>query len=229
MTAIEVGKVPDDLVPVAGPTLYQKLLKAAREIDVVEKDKRNSFHKYDYSSIEAVAAATRAVLLEHGILLFAGQEAITDRQRQTREGEATVTTIELTFRFVDVETGEALSIPWVGRGEDPADKGVSKALTDARKTFLIQQLNLIRGDDTEADEGTDQRSHGNGNQSGGNQPGAVNMSDDARGLTNAQLNAALVSVGLAAQEKPWGMFTRVPPAHVQPLRDALKRERANTR
>jgi hypothetical protein len=93
---------------------------------------------------------------------------------------------------VDAETGEALEIPWVGRGEDPADKGVSKALTDARKTFLIQQLNLQRGDDTEADE-KHRPAPRAGRQS--SPTGSVNMSDDAKGLTNAQLNAALVSPG----------------------------------
>jgi hypothetical protein len=44
------------------------------------------------------------------------------------------------------------------------------------------------------------------------------MTEAARGLTNAQLNAALVSAGLPAAEKPWGSFMRVPPDHVDALR-----------
>jgi hypothetical protein len=220
MTAF--AEAPGEVQIPAATGLLQKLLEACREIGVVEKDSRNTFHKYDYTSIEGVVGAVRDPLLERGILLFAGQETITDRQRQTNQGEATVTTIELTFRFMDAETGEAIEIPWVGRGEDPADKGVSKALTDARKTFLIQQLNLQRGDDTEADEKTDQR-----HAPGGSSPtGSVNMVEAARGLTNAQLNAALVSAGLPAAEKPFGSFTRVPPDHVEALQEALARERA---
>jgi hypothetical protein len=205
--------------------LYARILAATKAIGIVEKDGRNAFHKYDYSSIEGVVGAVREQLLDHGILLFAGQEALSERQRVTREGEATVTTIELTFRFVDAATGETLAIPWVGRGEDPADKGVAKALTDARKTFLIQQLNLQRGDDTEADDATDRRTYSNAGAPVSSPNGTVNLSDDVKGMTNAQLNAALVSVGLPAAEKPWGSFLRVPSEHVPALREAVQRER----
>jgi hypothetical protein len=218
MTAF--AEAPGEVQIPAATGLLQKLLEACREIGVVEKDSRNTFHKYDYTSIEGVVGAVRDPLLERGILLFAGQETITDRQRQTNQGEATVTTIELTFRFMDAETGEAIEIPWVGRGEDPADKGVSKALTDARKTFLIQQLNLVRGDDTEADPKTDNRGYGS--------PSGVNMTEAARGLTNAQLKRALVTAGLPEAEKPWVAYMNVPPAHTDALREALNRERVTT-
>jgi hypothetical protein len=214
MTAVE-AEVPGE-VRVSTPSLLRKICDAAEAVGVIEKDKRNAFHKYDYASIEAIAEATGKELLARGVLLLAGEDETSDRQRQTNQGEATVTTVRLTFRFVDVDTGESLSIPWVGRGEDPADKGVSKALTDARKTFLIQQLNLVRGDDTEADPKTDERGHST--------PG-VNMTEAAKGLTNAQLRRALVTAGLPDVEKPWVTYTQVPPAHVGALREALDRER----
>lgn len=201
MTALEE---PPGQIEVMPRSLYQKLAAAARQIGVIEKDKRNSFHNYDYASIEAIADATRDVLLEHGILLLAGEEETEDRQRQTRDGEATVTTIKLTFRFIDVDTGETLQIPWVGRGEDPADKGCAKALTDARKTFLIQQLNLVRGEDTEGDPNTDKRHQGAAN--------TVNLIDQIQGsgLSNHVLNQILVAAGLPAHEKPYGSFGRIP-------------------
>jgi hypothetical protein len=212
--------------PAAPSSLARKLLEAAQAVGVIEKDKRNAFHNYDYASIEAIAAATGEALLSRGVLLLAGEDETSDRQRQTNQGEATVTTVRLTFRFLDVETGESLSIPWVGRGEDPADKGVSKALTDARKTFLIQQLNLVRGEDTEADPRTDERSYSPPGGGGGGGRGSVNLAESAKGLTNAQLNAALVSAGLPAAEKPWNAFMRVAPEHVMALREALDRERS---
>jgi hypothetical protein len=216
MSALETE--PPGEIRAATTSLFQKLAAAAKEIGTVEKDKRNTFHKYDYASIEAIADATRDVLLAHGILVLAGEEETDDRQRQTNQGEATVTTIKLTFRLVDVDTGESLSIPWIGRGEDPADKGVAKALTDARKTFLIQQFNLVRGEDTEADESTDQRTAA--------PKGTVNLSDLAKGMTNAQLNAALVAAGLSAAEKPWGTFMRIPTESAEAVKTMLSRERA---
>jgi hypothetical protein len=149
------GPVPISLEPGqiqrAPQTLAQKLVAAALAIETVEKDKRNTFHKYDYASIEAVVSAVRGELLQRGVLVLAGEAETQDRPRATREGESVVTTVHLVFTLLDAETGERLEIPWLGRGDDPADKGVAKALTDARKSFLIQQLNLSRGEDTEAE------------------------------------------------------------------------------
>lgn len=198
-------------------SLLQKILEAAKAVGVIEKDKRNAFHKYDYASIETIAAATGQELLSRGVLLIAAEDETTDRQRQTNQGEATVTTVKLSFRFIDVETGESLTIPWVGRGEDPADKGVSKALTDARKTFLIQQLNLVRGDDPEGDPKTDQRSSPNA---------GIDLTDLAKGLTTAQLNEVLVAVGYQAVEKPWSLYGRIPPEKADEFRTRLAQARA---
>jgi hypothetical protein len=201
----------------ASPELLSKLCAAALEVDEIEKDGTNKFHHYDYSSIEAVARATRDPLLSRGIFVIPEILTTTDRTRNTREGESVVTTAELSFTVFDSETGERLIVQWAGRGDDPADKGLSKAITDARKTFLIAFFNAPRGEDTEADESTDQRTPA--------PAGSVNMSDEAKGLTNAQLNAALVSVGLPAQEKPWSAFMRVSPEHITALREALRAER----
>ena len=46
---------------------------------------------------------------------------------------------------------------WAGQGDDPADKGLGKAYTNAIKTFLREQFLIPQGDDPEADERTDAR------------------------------------------------------------------------
>lgn len=196
--------------------LLTKLAAAQAAIGVIEKDKRNEFHRYDYASIEAIVLGTREHLLEHGVIVLAGHRELSERTRETNSGPATVTTVRLTFSIFDVETGFALDVDWAGRGEDPADKGIAKALTDARKTFLIQQLNLARGDDTEADPSTDERSSANG---------TVNMVSEAKGLSDAKLNQALVAVGLPASQKPFGSFVRIPKDAVEPIRAELAKAR----
>jgi hypothetical protein len=214
MTATEEIHEEPGQIHVRPKTLYQKLLDIQRQIGVVEKDSRNQFHKYDYASIESVVGATHDPLADAGIVVLGGVNTLTDVTRNTREGESIVTTIELVFTLIDTETGERLDIPWAGRGDDPADKGVSKALTDARKTFLIQQLNLRRGDDTEADDATDQRSAPNGSR---------NLIAEARGLTNEQLNRVLVHIGMPAQQAPFGAFSRIPAESEGQARAALKK------
>jgi hypothetical protein len=47
---------------------------------------------------------------------------------------------------------------WAGEGDDPADKGLGKAYTNAIKTFARLQFLIPQGDDPEADASTDQRS-----------------------------------------------------------------------
>jgi hypothetical protein len=197
------------------PSLLLKLLAVQAAVDRVEKDSENTFHHYKYTSIEGVVQATRDALIEQKVLIFAGEESTQDRQRQTNQGEATVTTVHLTYTIVDAESGEKLVIPWLGRGEDPADKGVSKALTDARKTFLIQQLNLIRGDDTEADASTDERSYGASD--------TVNLIAEAKGLRDDALNRVLVAAGLPAAQKPFGSFARIPNAAADRVRADLQK------
>lgn len=198
--------------------LLGKIAAATKDIEAIEKSGQNTFHKYRYASIEDIVNGTREHLLDHGLVVLAGHQTLDERQRQTSQGEATVTTVQLTFRIFDVETGFAIELPWIGRGEDPADKGIAKALTDARKTFLVQQLNIARGDDTEADESTDQRSYGDGSNT-------VNMIADAKGLSDDKLNRALVAVGMPAQAKPFGAFTRVPAEAVDALREELQKLR----
>jgi hypothetical protein len=192
-------------------SIYAKLLDAAKAVGVVEKDARNEFHRYSYTSIEGLIDAVHDALLERGILWLGGEAEIQDRSRQTREGESTVTTVHMLFTFVDCQTGEKIEIPWAGRGDDPADKGLSKAFTDARKTFIVQQLNLRRGDDTEADSDTDRRTAATGN-----------LIADARGLGDTALNQVLVSIGMPAQQKPFGAFTRIPADKVDAARAALR-------
>jgi hypothetical protein len=221
VTALAEAPLEEQLAQ--APNLLLKLIAVQAAVGTVEKDGENTFHHYSYVSIEGIVLATRDALIAQKILILASEESTDERQRQTREGEATVTTVHLNYTIIDAETGEKLVIPWLGRGEDAADKGVSKALTDARKTFLIQQLNIARGDDTEADDSTDRRGSGSGSGGGG----AVNMIADAKGLSDAQLNHVLVSLNLPAAQKPFGAFTRIPAelegdarAKLQELRDA---------
>jgi hypothetical protein len=211
----EVHERAHDEPPVK-PNLLAKLVAVAAAVDEVGKDKRNEFHRYDYASIEAVVKAVRVELLDRGVLITPSLDHVDLRTRATREGESVVTTAHMIFTVFDSESGEQLQIQWAGQGDDPADKGLSKAISDARKTFLLVLLNLARGDDTEADDATDRRGSANG---------GVNLTNEARGLNNQQLNQALVAAGLPAQEKPWGAFMHVPSAVAENVRTALREYR----
>lgn len=219
MTAL-AEEPPGEIVEVVPKTLAQKLVEVALSIDSIAKEGFNKAQNYKFASAETLIGDVRRPLLERGVLVLAGEATTDERPRTTRGGgETSITTVHLAFTFMDAETGETIELPWLGRGEDPMDKGVGKALTNALKTFLRQQLLLPWGDDPEADEGSDSRAGHGGSDS-------VNLIENARGLSNAQLNAALVKAGLAAQQAPFGFFMRVPTEHAANIRAALDEERA---
>jgi hypothetical protein len=219
VSALEDATLTETEMKVA---LLRKWHAATKDIEAIEKGSENTFHHYRYAGIEEIVNGTREHLLQHGLLVLAGLAKTSERGRQTSQGESTVTTVELVFSIFDIETGFSFELHWAGRGDDPADKGVSKALTDARKTFLIQQLNIARGDDTEGDPSTDERSYGNA----GNASEMVNMVADAKGLSDASLNRVLVAAGLPAAQKPFGAFTRIPREVEALVREELQKARA---
>jgi hypothetical protein len=199
----------------ASPGLLRKLCEAAAAVGPVTKDARNEFHRYNYASAEAVLSATREELLSRGVLVIGAEVKTEERMRPTTSaGETAITTVHLLFSVFDADTGERLEIPWLGRGEDPMDKGISKALTSAKKTFLRELLSLPYGqDDPEADSSSDERAYG--------RP-TVNLLREAKGLRDEQLNQILVANGLPAQAKPFGAFTRVPGEKADQIRTDLK-------
>lgn len=193
--------------------LAQKLVEVAGAAEEIPKRGYNRAQDYHFPKAEDVVLMVRRELLERKVLLLAGEASTEERIRQTKGGsETAITTVHLMFVFLDAETGARIELPWPGRGEDPMDKGISKALTGALKTFLRQQLLLTWGDDAEADESTDARASGSE---------TVNLIADAKGKTDAELNAVLVESGLPAQQKPFGAFTRIPAEVAEAVRAKL--------
>ena len=143
------------------PSLYAKLAEVAKAVEGVEKDGRNNFHNYDYTTAEAMLRAIRRPLLDQGVVLLTRRTGIDERDFTTEKGKtSTITTVDLDFAFVDTATGERETLAWSGRGDDPVDKGLGKAYTNAVKTFLREQFLLPMGDDPEADHATDERAVG---------------------------------------------------------------------
>lgn len=185
--------------------LMMRLVEVAREMGPLSKSGFNTKQNYAFAKADDTIADVRVPLLERNILCLAYEHHTEERIRTTSQGgESAVTTVHLVFLLVAADTGERIELMWPGRGEDPMDKGVSKALTNAIKTFLRQQLLLPYGnDDPEADESTDERA---GQSATVNLAGLVSGS----GLSDTQLNEILVGAGLQAAQKPFSSFMHIP-------------------
>lgn len=123
------------------PGIHKKLNAIMADIGTLKKDKRNEHFKYEYLSEEAIKKAVQPQLVKHGVNF---QVEITEVRH-----EGNKTTLLMTYRFVDIDTGEALEGTFAGEGVDNQDKGTWKALTGAIKYILTTSFLVPTGDDPE--------------------------------------------------------------------------------
>lgn len=121
----------------------KKILAVMGEVGKVGKDKTNSFHKYDYASDEAVVGAIRDSIIKNGLVVIPNQLSC------RVDGE--LTTLEVKYTLLDVDSGEIIEAIAYGQGQDKGDKGVYKAATGAEKYFLLKTFLIATGDDAEKD------------------------------------------------------------------------------
>lgn len=129
------------------PTLAAALVAAQRAISNVPHDKTNTFHRYSYTSSEAIFREAREALLGAGLAAVMTGWSI--------EGEAAV---RVAFRLIH-ESGpsadyEVAAPALVDKGR-PFDKAVSAALTLAESYWLRGLLLIPRVADSEDVAGRD--------------------------------------------------------------------------
>jgi hypothetical protein len=168
------------------PGLYAKIAQVVTEVGEVAKTGTNDFHGYKYVTAETILTALRKPLAEKQVALLSSVTAIEERAYKTSRGnESIITTVHVDFTFVDGATGEMHRCSWAGQGDDPADKGLGKAYTNAIKTFLREQFLLPQGDDPEGDKGAfgvgSAASQRQRHEQGVDQAGRVSPQADPRG------------------------------------------------
>lgn len=144
------AKAPAD--PIAA--LATKLKAVAEAIPFVEKRGVNKAHDYNFAQAVDVVRDVRAQLYAQGVILVPGATNARHEQIGTTRNGASIylTTVDLTYRFVDTETGAEFVIPWVGTGTDTGgDKGAYKAYTGGLKHALLTTFLLPTSDDPEHD------------------------------------------------------------------------------
>lgn len=135
--------------------LYSKLLTIMEAADFIEKDKRNETQKYDYASEEAIKTKMHALLVQNRVLFIPSTHSVETVAYtvQGRDGQRSVllTAIKGTARFIDADSGECISVDYVGTGADSQDKGAYKAITGALKYVLTGAFLIPTGSDPEGD------------------------------------------------------------------------------
>ena len=134
--------------------LYQKISKVYGAVTYIQKDKRNAFHGYAYASEAAIKDRLHEAFREAGLIFLPPViEEVKDEVREEKDKKPTVaTTIRVKFAIADIDTGEQIEGVLYGRGVDPLDKGIYKALTGALKYYLTTTFLIPTGDDPEAED-----------------------------------------------------------------------------
>lgn len=133
-------------------TLARKLHAVMQALGAIEKRGQNKSQGYDYMMAEDVLAEVRQEFIKQGLVLLpacTGQGVV---EGQTRNGGTNyLTSADMEYTIMDVETGEKVTLPWKGLGQDSGEKGLYKAYTGAIKYFLRNLLLIPQGDDPESD------------------------------------------------------------------------------
>lgn len=132
--------------------LFEKLAEIHAEIDKVEKRGEgvdSGGRTYSYVQAEDVLDAVRGAMAERKLLLVPSI-ADASRTKPWQEGGKFLTTVSITYTWIDTVTGEKLACGWKGVAEDDGDKGLYMALTGSHKYFLLGFFQIPTYDDPES-------------------------------------------------------------------------------
>jgi hypothetical protein len=136
--------------------LVKKLADVMKTIKRLQKRGRNTFHGYDYVTEADVLDVLREELANRSVIVLPrivskSREII---ERKSKDGVKTsvLVDVDMTFSFMDGDSGEIFECPWAGCGEDSGDKGLYKAITGSDKYFLMKVFMISTGDDPERDK-----------------------------------------------------------------------------
>ena len=130
--------------------LYKKINEIISEEVYVQKNGYNTNQKYAFVKESDVLEAVRVKLLSKNLLLR------TTTLHCSKEEK--LTTVEVQFTLIDLDSGEAEISVFQGQGMDGGDKGVYKAYTGAKKYFLLNTFMIATGDDPENSSEADKES-----------------------------------------------------------------------
>ena len=188
--------------PAASGSLLKSMLAVQAELPKLRKDETATVrsdkgsYSYGYISLESIVEIVGPILSRHKLVWT------------TLPGVH-----ELSYRLMHAETGEALVGTMGLELGKPDMQGLGSALTYARRYALTAVLNLVadEDDDGQASQPAQQQARSDG----------VNLREEAKGLSDDQINAALNKAGLNPHSKPFGPLGSVPEEYAEKLREQL--------
>jgi len=124
--------------------LYQKLLTIQSEVKALQKD--TTADKYRYISGDKILSHIRPKMEDLHLLLvpditkaeFTRQDYMVGRNDQRTEKSEMFCHLDITYTWIDADSGEQLPVRWASCGQTGFDKGYGSALTYGERYFLLK-------------------------------------------------------------------------------------------
>lgn len=114
-----------------------------QEVEAIQKTRFNEQQRYHYAAEADFISAIKPLLGEHKLAILPAELRVHVRDTQYTNGSpAESAYIELSYRIVDVETGEEILVPITAGGKDQGDKALPKAITMANKYMLAKVFQI---------------------------------------------------------------------------------------
>ena len=130
--------------PSCHPPIHEALANVMRDVRHVGKHDRNSYHDFLFRGIDSVLDHVGPALRTHGVIVLPelrdlqSRDVISSKEKLHRE-----VTVTVAYHFIG-PGGDRIDPPVIvpGEAQDSSDKSVSKAMSVAFRTALIEALSI---------------------------------------------------------------------------------------
>lgn len=132
--------------PSTAEGIVVRLVEAMREIRFIGKDQKNTGQGFNFRGIDDLLNAVGPAFRKHGIIIVPTVTGITHDVREGRNAKLNHYIVTVAFMFMTAGTDDHVTVITYGEAMDAGDKGVSKAMSVALRTALIQLLAIPTGE-----------------------------------------------------------------------------------
>lgn len=138
------------------PKIFGAMSRIMKAVAPIAKDRRNTFHKYDFRGIDDVWNMIHDVFAAEGVWLDMHHLDRTEVTKATKnEGTQASVIIRVLYMFTAEDGTKALLGPVYGEGMDTGDKGTNKATSMAAKIALLNAFAIPTKEGTRDDNDND--------------------------------------------------------------------------
>jgi hypothetical protein len=154
--------------------LFTKMKNVMASIGAIEKTGRNTTQNYNYMESDVIVTAIRSAMIENNLAFMVGMPAceVTEIVTKNKGGHERITTralVHMQMMLLDCDTGCVMTANFSNEALDTSDKAVNKAVTAAKKYWLVATF-MVSTKDDDSDKDSHSKSNSKAPPQRANQP-----------------------------------------------------------